>query len=186
MVVVSCGMVRTAQLDPADTAPGETEPRSDWLPSVLLAAAVVLLVMVVLGKSRRKAIARSREIVATPQERLAELRHRAEHDAGIEARVAEAADQIRELTALLDTRIQTLDVLIQQADERIERMQPSAAQQPAAPANGAARAHETTTADGQKRAIYELADQGLTPAEIASRLDQHAGKVELILALRRV
>jgi hypothetical protein len=33
--------------------------------------------------------------------------------------------------------------------------------------------------------IYRLSDEGLPPVEIASRLGQHTGKVELILALRR-
>lgn len=32
--------------------------------------------------------------------------------------------------------------------------------------------------------VYRLADHGATPQEIAARLDQHPGKVELILALR--
>jgi hypothetical protein len=35
------------------------------------------------------------------------------------------------------------------------------------------------------REIYRLSDAGLPPVEIASRLGQHTGKVELILALRR-
>lgn len=34
------------------------------------------------------------------------------------------------------------------------------------------------------RQIYALSDQGFTPTDIASRLGQHTGKVELILALR--
>lgn len=189
-IVIRLGMVRTAQLETQpDRVPSDAQgtPASEaWLPNVLLAAAVVLLIVVVLGKSRRSAIAKSREILPTPQERLADLRQRAANDTGIESRVAEAADQIRELTAVLDTRIATLDVLIQQADERIDRLNATVLQKREAPANGAAHEASSTTADGQKRSIYELADQGLTPSEIAARLGQHAGKVELILALRRV
>jgi hypothetical protein len=32
--------------------------------------------------------------------------------------------------------------------------------------------------------IYRLSDAGLTPGEIAQRLGQHTGKIELIIALR--
>ncbi|MEO0629159.1 MAG: hypothetical protein AAFY46_00340 [Planctomycetota bacterium] len=191
-------MVRTTQPEFEPPVSGETQigeavpsasedqplPAADaWLPNILLASAVVLLIVVVLGKSRRTAIAKSREVLPTPEERLADLRERAAGDAGIERRVAEAADQIRELTAVLDTRIETLDVLIQQADERIQRLDASD-QTPIQPTY--APASVETSADGQKQAIYSLADAGHTPAEIAQRLGQHAGKVELILALRRV
>jgi hypothetical protein len=36
------------------------------------------------------------------------------------------------------------------------------------------------------RRIYELADEGLSPVEIARRLSQTAGQVELTLSLRRL
>lgn len=39
-------------------------------------------------------------------------------------------------------------------------------------------------ADPMARSVYELADQGLDAAQIAQRLNEHVGKVELILALR--
>lgn len=39
--------------------------------------------------------------------------------------------------------------------------------------------------DPMTREIYRLSDTGLPPVEIAKRLSQHTGKVELILALRR-
>jgi hypothetical protein len=41
-----------------------------------------------------------------------------------------------------------------------------------------------TVADPLTRQIYELADGGSTPVEIARKLDEQVGKVELILALR--
>lgn len=179
-------MVRTAQLDAPPPTDGEIPPDEAWLPNILLAAAVVLLIVVVLGKSRRTAIAKSREIMPTPEERLADLRERAAGDAGIERRVAAAADQIRELTAVLDTRIETLDVLIQQADERIEQLQSPPPARPSRSAGHSEHVPQPATGDAGKRAIYELADQGLPPAEIAAQLGQHTGKVELILALRRV
>lgn len=172
---------------PATTGgPGEAQSASQWLPSILMAAAVVLLVIVVLGKTRKLAVERSSQPDHTPRERLDALRAQAQAEGSIEGRVAAAADQIRELTAVLDTRIAHLEALIVQADERIRAMDEP---RPNDPPIGREPAH-ATAADGpsvssQKQDIYRLADQGLTPGEIAARLGQHAGKVELILALRR-
>lgn len=55
-------------------------------------------------------------------------------------------------------------------------------------------AHNSHSPDGDEadgapedpvmRGVYELADRGLAPVEIARELDQHLGAVELILALR--
>jgi len=39
--------------------------------------------------------------------------------------------------------------------------------------------------DPLTRSVYELADEGKNPGQIASELDEHVGKVELILALRK-
>ncbi|MBX3385470.1 MAG: hypothetical protein KF768_02760 [Phycisphaeraceae bacterium] len=39
--------------------------------------------------------------------------------------------------------------------------------------------------DALQREVCRLADEGMTPIDIAKRLGQHTGKVELILALRR-
>ena len=37
-----------------------------------------------------------------------------------------------------------------------------------------------------RRSVYELADEGHAPMEIARKLHEHVGKIELMLALRRV
>jgi hypothetical protein len=56
------------------------------------------------------------------------------------------------------------------------------ARRDAAPPPPPAQAGRAT--DPLTRQIYELADEGQTPVEIARRLDEQVGKVELILALR--
>ena len=49
---------------------------------------------------------------------------------------------------------------------------------------GASRMNSEPPSDPLTRQIYEMADQGTTPVEIAQQLDEQVGKVELILALR--
>ncbi len=47
-------------------------------------------------------------------------------------------------------------------------------------------ASTTPTIDPLHRTIHTLSDEGLSPAEIATRVERPVGQVELILALRRV
>jgi DNA-binding NarL/FixJ family response regulator len=49
-----------------------------------------------------------------------------------------------------------------------------------------AKASSMEPVDPRTRRIYELADQGLTAREIARRLEDHVGEVELILHLREL
>jgi hypothetical protein len=93
-----------------------------------------------------------------------------------------------ELSALLaqqmDRQAARLERLIAEADERIRRLERlSAAAEPEG-----CRAPSLLRPDGadpMNRRIYALADEGLAPVEIARRLSQQTGKVELILALRQ-
>jgi len=54
-----------------------------------------------------------------------------------------------------------------------------------ASAEAGADGSQPTAADVLAADVCRLADEGLAPADIARRLDEHVGKVELILALRQ-
>ena len=102
---------------------------------------------------------------------------------------AELHDTARRLSAQLDNKAHRLEKLIEEADQRIAALGPSAAAAP--PATGAVPIPATPApSNGEQRVdplteeIYELADAGRTSVEIAQRLDEQVGKVELILALR--
>ncbi|MEM8739168.1 MAG: hypothetical protein AAGG38_11930 [Planctomycetota bacterium] len=60
----------------------------------------------------------------------------------------------------------------------------AAAAQAAAGGSAPTPGKDADPGDAIARRIHGLADQGLAPAEIAHRLGEHQGKVELILALR--
>jgi hypothetical protein len=88
----------------------------------------------------------------------------------------------RELADLLadrmDRQAQRLERLIAEADDRIRKMERLHSET----GSGAARRPDS---DPLNQQVYDLADSGLPPVEIARQLHQHTGKVELILALRR-
>ncbi|MEO1237983.1 MAG: hypothetical protein AAFX76_14455 [Planctomycetota bacterium] len=109
----------------------------------------------------------------------------------LEGLMVEIEQFAKRLGAQLDAKSMRLEKLIDDADLRISQLQPpevstpppesstplSGAENPDAPP--AASSSDPVAAD-----VYRLADEGLSPADIARRLDEHVGKVELILALR--
>lgn len=91
----------------------------------------------------------------------------------------------RELAGLLasqmDRQAARLEGLIVEADERIRKLERLSAAAEAPRAKGEKRGDG---ADPLAKRVFDLADQGLPPVEIARSLSQQTGKVELILALR--
>jgi len=112
--------------------------------------------------------------------------------------LVELSEMARQISAQLDTRAAKLEALIDDADKRIEQLR-----RLAAPARGgdvvagsgsgdgrdqpeaAAKPAGEPPADERYREVYELADAGMTAAEISRRLNRPQGEIELILALRR-
>jgi len=72
-------------------------------------------------------------------------------------------------------RLEELIARAEQASRRPETLSHS---------DAAARYASEDRIDPLNRRIYELADQGIPPVEIARSLNQQTGKVELVLALR--
>jgi hypothetical protein len=87
------------------------------------------------------------------------------------------------LSHAIDARSQRLEELLGRADDGIRRLEALSDEPPALPTPAAP--HLAGPVDAVSARMYELADEGLPSVEIARTLDQHLGKVELILALRR-
>jgi hypothetical protein len=102
--------------------------------------------------------------------------------------LVELSEMARQVSAQLDTRAAKLEILIQQADERIAQLKTpslttaSSPEPPTAPPTASAQAPEPP--DPRHADIYALADEGREVHEIASQLNRPRGEVELILALR--
>lgn len=92
----------------------------------------------------------------------------------------------------LDRRAERLEKLIAEADAKLARLErltagavthdPLAVLAETKPRAAAPPLHDGDPLAGE---VYRLADSGLPPVQIAQKLGQHTGKVELILALRR-
>jgi hypothetical protein len=116
--------------------------------------------------------------------------------------LVELSEMARKVTAQLDTRSRKLEMLIEDADRKIEELKRLTGEKQSSSAAAAASRWDEGAREGNRRsaappaseepmlnarysAIYDLADQGRTAQEIAHELDRPQGEVELILALRR-
>jgi hypothetical protein len=105
--------------------------------------------------------------------------------------LVELSEMARQISAQLDTRTAKLELLIREADEKIEKLRRAGV----APAQAEIKSQVMLDADVVEGApptidprhaeIYALADQGRRPLEIAQQLGRPSGEVELILALRQ-
>ncbi|MCZ6492888.1 MAG: hypothetical protein O6933_02295 [Planctomycetota bacterium] len=168
-------------------------------------AQMLLVIMVVglgviLTLSVRGKIARRNMNRPSPREwieHIKAVRHR--HD-DVQAVSAQLVDTARRLGAQLDNKAQRLELLLQEADERIAQLSEakdaglSAADDSVVGREGAfggpdpgpsKPSHDPPRPlDPLTQGVYELADTGRSPLEIAQQMDEQVGKVELILALR--
>lgn len=195
---------------------------------IAVITATLLLRRMRLGKRARGS---SDSMPKDAREKLKRIADRATAHERLEQAMVEAQEATRACAAQIGTRTAKLEALLDQADQRMQRMEQLAARLEAllerayaaspAPASGAtvreaaaelgvrreAAGHTPTMSPGKSagagfferspgivsasasndplsRRVYGLADEGLAPPEIARKLDEQIGKVELILALR--
>lgn len=147
--------------------------RADLVPLGLIAAGLVVAVLALLlllprpgGRRSAKNVATTRAAPGTP--------------------AGDAVTVARQLAAELDARADRLERLLGEAREAIARLESGAGVGAGGDFEGKPGAAPLSKSlDGLTTRIYELADGGRTPVEIAQATGQHTGQVELILALRR-
>lgn len=168
-----------------------------WAYALVFGGLLLLAVLTLL--SRR---AKASQVASQRSASMIEAKHSPRHSSQADQHSAESAQLARDLTAELDARADRLERLIAQADARLAELAKACAsataphastQQAASPtrssrsgASSPVTSHAAEERLGDTaRAICSLADEGLSPVQIAQRLGTHVGKVELILALRQ-
>lgn len=127
------------------------------------------------------------------------LQRRRSAPAGLDPQVAGDLEELTErLAAQLDAKAAAVESLLAQAEKTLAHLHAAreapvrAVRRTLPPIHMAetkltaiAPAAPAPTADEAHRRVHELADQGLTPVQIARQLGKPTGQVELILNLRR-
>jgi hypothetical protein len=164
-------------------------PRSVWIALVLLAAGAALLAWPLVKRRQARRDASRPPRPPTLEARVVALHAAAKERDEIARLIDEAREVIRLGCAQLDARLERMQRLPQAAPICQDRaaspaLLPNVHARSAKPA--AAPESREDDADPLAKEIYALADAGHSPVDIASRLQEHTGKVELMLALRRV
>jgi hypothetical protein len=172
-----------------------------WVPPALMGAGVAVLV----GMVGIRAVKWPAGLRGLGKGR-ARTENAGDRDGGVQGLAGDLEEITERLAAEMDAKAARLEQLIAQADERLERLEAygaghAVAGEGAAARHGvhgggrrsgngstmamASRAITEDAPDPMSRQIYRLADEGLPSVEIARKLDQQVGSVELVLALRR-
>ena len=159
-------------------------PDGNRIIALLIAAiAGFLLITGMRRKQRERAraaanppVPRSLIAAASPLENKERLRR------DLELLIGELQDLSRKVTAEIDTRFTKLETAIRDADRRIAVLNRLSR---GMGTHDAAAAGDNTDQDLRYAVVYELADAGFSPIDIARDLGKTPGEIELILNLRR-
>lgn len=193
-------------------APSETDPAGGpsttstgsipaWV-SPALAIGGFFIIGVIMVNNHRKRFVRDRAGGdPSPAARLAALKRRAGQRDDLDTLIVDVQELTQRCAAQIDNRVAYLETLIADADRRIERLtglnpgsatgsptgigQDQGAVGAGLGAGVGARGGVGGGGDLLYREVVRLAGEGLDAVAIARELDEHVGKIELILALRR-
>lgn len=193
-LTISSGIGQTSML----LAAGGTSLVDAAVPMLTCAIIIAVTLMVVITR-RRYALAQRKSTPAA-RELYEQLKNENGAKRELEALMLELDELARQLMGRLDSRFAKLEATIKDADERIDRLNRMIRAK-----NGHAALDVTVDEDGSEgltsigkvesqsretndphAEVYRLADQGLTPVEIATKVGRSTGEIELILSLRRV
>lgn len=160
---------------------------TDWLSNgnFVPLALVVVVIYLLMSSYLRKQRARTGSISRTPAraERPSPSAGRADVRRDIDALLVELQELSRRISAEIDVRFAKLEVAMRDADRRIAALNRLTHQGQTKPVDEPEDAGEGQ--DIRHAIVYELADQGYSPVEIAKDLGKTPGEVELILNLRQ-
>lgn len=171
------------------------------LANVLLAAGIVLVMFYLISRSRKRG-KQPPPTRLSVQETLEKQKQTRALGGDLEQVMVEIEQMSRRVGSQLDAQAARLEALIAEADRRIAKLKSSetSASIPTRATSGSAghdhqadhvappaqvSVEKSLPADPLSRQVYALADRGMKAEAIAQELQEHIGKVELILALRR-
>jgi DNA repair exonuclease SbcCD ATPase subunit len=158
------------------------------LKDILLPAGMLLITMWLMFRLRRKRAQVDNR--PTAHEQLEQNRQARGMRGDLEQVMVEVEQLARRFGAQLDAKSTQLNQLIEQADRRIaelKRLEDRAAPAAPPPTQVADELREPLEPESESdlaQSVYRLADAGNDAIEIARSLNEHVGKIELILALR--
>ncbi|MCW5755295.1 MAG: hypothetical protein KIT24_11365 [Phycisphaeraceae bacterium] len=185
----SAGFIAHPDDDEHDFLPEPTTSLPSWVPLGIAMFGFVVL-MHTLIRSMRRSRARTSDMSRPPKERLSELRQEAlKRRDPVESLMADATELCQRLASQLDAKAARLEQLIARAESMASNFDRRLAETPTLQRSTHPPADSrpsSAPAEPLMSRVYALADQGLSPRDIAQEVDQPQGHVELMLNLRRL
>ena len=141
--------------------------------------AVILLFSSLWRQQRKRSRKEGRSVILDRSQGIALDTHLKED---MESLIVELQELSRRISAEIDTRFAKMEAVIRDADRRIAILNRLGRQ--LGEKTGETN-EDVTDHNARHSVIYELADAGFTPIEIAKDLGKTPGEVELILNLRK-
>lgn len=173
---------------------------NSWL--LLMIGAMLVMMSMFMGMRKRRRRSRNEPSAIEQIERDRQMRGTRGQ---LEDLMVEIEQMARRVGSQLDAKTMHLEKLLEEADEKIRmlkavqsntRVSDALESQPksSTPVDSASLHHDVAEAnkadavssdDPVARRVYELADGGMDAVAIARQLNEHVGKIELMLALRQ-
>lgn len=149
---------------------------------MLIPVLLIVGIALMLVASKRRVSGKSGITDQQARSRAISAQNKQQVRSDMERLLVDLQELSRQINAGIDTRFCKLEVLINNADEKIRQLQElgSDTQKPAAKSPAPGR----QPIDPERQMMYQLADSGKSPVQIAQATNKTAGEIELILALR--
>ncbi len=159
------------------------------LSGYMLLAGLLLVTLSLMMRLRKRH--KQRALEPGPHEQIERVRQIRGMRGDLEELMVEIEQMTKRLGAQLDAKSLQLERLIDEANQKIHQLENPAGQGPdqfnsSTDASTPPTRQENLPDDPLARDVYQLADKGFESDDIARKLNEHVGKVELILALRSV
>lgn len=167
---------------------------------LVFAAGILMITMALMSWYKKRRRREATHPVLSPTEQLERNKQLRGVRGDLETLMVEIEQFSKRLAAHLDAKTIAIELLLKQADLRIAELKrlngnplhDNMRDQPAPiegvtdepPIKTITRSAPEIPDDPLSRSVYQLADQGLPADAIARKLNEHVGKIELILALR--
>ena len=154
---------------------------------MLMTAGVALLALILILNLRRRGRGRGRAPQQAAPDPVPQVRRQHQMQSDLRQMMVELEGLTRRFASQLDSKTVHLEKLLEEADAKIEVLRGVLGDREdagAAAAPDGSRAAGAPPPDPKTRRIYQMADAGREPVDIAREMDEQVGAIELILALR--
>ena len=153
-----------------------------WMLGLPIVGILLIIISLFMGIRKRRHASATR---LSPREQIERNRQHGGMRRDLERLMVEIETMAKHVGSQLDAKAIRLERLLDEAEAKTNQLEQISGKPASAPASPPLERPMPDIADPGAQQVYALADQGRSPMEIARQLNEHVGKIELILSLRK-